>query len=117
VIGAVFFAALGRHSGRAGYAHAAAGAVWIDLALTLVIAVLTAILAPRPTGKAADPAGPASTAPDRRAVLRGRPGSLQTVEVPRVEVPRKATRRSWGLCHAQRLEPPQQLEPPQPSLI
>jgi predicted MFS family arabinose efflux permease len=47
VIGAVFFAALGRQAGRAGYAHAAAEAVWIDLALTLVIAALSAVLAPR----------------------------------------------------------------------
>jgi EmrB/QacA subfamily drug resistance transporter len=45
-IGALFFAALGPHPGRASYAHATASAVWIDLGLTLVIAALSAILAP-----------------------------------------------------------------------
>ncbi len=59
-IGAVFFAALGPHAGRAGYAHAAATAVWIDLALTLIIAALSAVLAPRRASALADSAHPAS---------------------------------------------------------
>jgi MFS family permease len=55
-VGAAFFAALGRHADRTGYAHAAAGAVWIDLGLTAVIAVLTAVLAPRRAEPAQRPA-------------------------------------------------------------
>jgi MFS family permease len=47
-IGTVFFAALGPHpAGRPGYAHAAANAIWIDLALALAIAALSTALAPR----------------------------------------------------------------------
>lgn len=36
--------------GRAAYAHATVAALWIDLALTLVIAALSPILAPRRAG-------------------------------------------------------------------
>jgi EmrB/QacA subfamily drug resistance transporter len=47
VIATVFFAALGQRTHTAGYAHATATAVWIDLSLTLVITALTAVLARR----------------------------------------------------------------------
>jgi MFS family permease len=61
-IGTVFFAALGPHPGHGGYARAAASAVWIDLGLTLIIVVLSAVLALRRTRTPADGNNPASPA-------------------------------------------------------
>jgi predicted MFS family arabinose efflux permease len=46
-IGTVFFAALHHRTHAASYTHAAAATVWIDLGLTLLIAALSAGLAPR----------------------------------------------------------------------
>lgn len=54
-IGTAFFSALGQHpAGLAGYTHAAAIAIWIDLALMLVITALSVMLAPQRNRTPAD---------------------------------------------------------------
>jgi hypothetical protein len=70
-LGAVFFATLGPHSGRAAYAHATATALWIDLGLALVIAALAVVLAPRRADAPAGhhPASPAASTTAASGVL------------------------------------------------
>jgi len=68
VIGAVFFAILGDHSGPGHYAHAAATVFWIGLGLVVIMAALTALL-PR---EAAPPDPPEPVVDSSRSLWRRR---------------------------------------------
>jgi hypothetical protein len=57
VLGAIFFAALGAHPGRAAFASAAETAIWADFGLTVATVVL-AVLFLRPAPAPAAPAAP-----------------------------------------------------------
>lgn len=74
IIGDVFFALLGAHPDPARYAHATAGALWLGLALVILIAVLTRLLtapATVPASPVADALTPAAARPADRRIPRG----------------------------------------------
>lgn len=67
VLGAIFFAALGAHPGRAAFASAAETAIWADFALTVAAVVLAGLFL-RPAAPAPTPA-PSPAVPEREPLL------------------------------------------------